>query len=54
MVALVLFTRNRAIMGNFANGRLTDIAAIVGTVVILCLNAVLLLQTFGIPIPGLN
>ncbi|MGG6896833.1 MULTISPECIES: Nramp family divalent metal transporter [Rhizobium] len=54
MVALVLFTRNRAIMGNFANGRLTDIAAIVGTIVILCLNAILLLQTFGIPIPGLS
>lgn len=54
MIALVLFTRNRAIMGNFANGRLTDIAAIVGTIVILCLNAILLLQTFGIPIPGLN
>ncbi|NTF45522.1 Nramp family divalent metal transporter [Rhizobium rhizogenes] len=54
MIALVLFTRNRAIMGNFANGRLTDITAIVGTIVILCLNAILLLQTFGIPIPGLG
>ncbi|OCJ07163.1 divalent metal cation transporter [Rhizobium sp. AC27/96] len=54
MIALVLFTRNRAIMGNFANGRLTDITAIVGTIVILGLNAILLLQTFGIPIPGLS
>jgi manganese transport protein len=54
MIALVLFTRNRAIMGNFANGRLTDIAAIIGTVIILCLNVVLLLQTFGVPIPGLG
>ncbi|WP_267551712.1 Nramp family divalent metal transporter [Rhizobium rhizogenes] len=54
MIALVLFTRNRAIMGNFANGRLTDITAIVGTIVILGLNAILLLQTFGIPIPGLG
>ena len=53
MVALVLFTRNRAIMGEFANGRLTDIVAIIGTVIILCLNVVLLLQTFGVPIPGL-
>ena len=53
MIALVLFTRNRAIMGEFANGRITDIAAIVGTVAILCLNAVLLLQTFGVLIPGL-
>ena len=54
MVALVLFTRRRDIMGEFANSRLTDMAAIVGTVVILCLNAVLLLQTFGVPIPGLS
>ncbi len=53
MVALVLFTRRRDIMGEFANGRLTDIAAIVGTGLILCLNAVLLVQTFGIAIPGL-
>lgn len=54
MIALVLFTRNRAIMGNFANGPLTDITAIVGAIVILCLNVILLLQTFGIPIPGLS
>jgi manganese transport protein len=53
MIALVLFTRRRDIMGEFANGRLTDIAAVAGSVVILLMNAVLLLQTFGIPIPGL-
>ncbi len=53
MVALVLFTRNRRIMGEFANSRLTDVAAIVGTAIILVLNVVLLLQTFGVNIPGL-
>jgi len=53
MIALVLFTRRRDIMGEFANNRLTDVAAIVGTVIILVLNVVLLLQTFGVPIPGL-
>jgi manganese transport protein len=53
MIALVLFTRRRDIMGEFANSRLTDMAAIVGSVIILCLNVVLLLQTFGVPIPGL-
>ena len=53
MFALVVFTRRRAIMGEFANGRLTDIAAVAGAVIILALNAVLLLQTFGISIPGL-
>jgi len=54
MIALVMFTRNPAIMGSFSNKRLLDIAAIVGTVIILCLNAVLLLQTFGGPVPGLG
>ena len=53
MVALVLFTRRRDVMGEFANGRWTDIAAIGATAIILSLNAVLLLQTFGVAIPGL-
>jgi len=53
MIALVLFTRRRDIMGEFANNRLTDLAAIAGTAIILVLNVVLLAQTFGINIPGL-
>ncbi len=53
MIALVLFTRKRAIMGTFANSVATDLAAIAGTAIILVLNAVLLLRTFGVPIPGL-
>jgi manganese transport protein len=53
MIALVLFTRRRDIMGEFTNGRLTDITAVVGTFIILVLNVVLLLQTFGVYIPGL-
>ncbi len=53
MIALVLFTGRVSIMGEFANGRLTRVAAIVGTIVILFLNAILLLQIFGVPIPGL-
>jgi manganese transport protein len=40
-------------MGEFANSRLTDIAAVIGTIIILLLNVILLLQTFGVPIPGL-
>ncbi len=54
MVALVLFTARRDIMGRFANGRWTSAAAIVGATVVLALNVVLLLQTFGVPIPGLS
>ena len=53
VIALILFTRRRDVMGEFANSRLTDIAAIAGTAAILILNVVLLLQTFGVPIPGL-
>jgi manganese transport protein len=53
MIALVLFTRRRDIMGRFANGRLLDAAAILGSIVVLTLNAILLLQTFGVTIPGL-
>lgn len=54
MVALVAFTRRRDIMGAFANNRLTDAAAITGTTVVLGLNAILLLQVFGVGIPGLS
>jgi manganese transport protein len=53
MVALLIFTRRNDIMGQFANGRLTNVAAILGTIVILSLNALLILQTFGVTIPGL-
>ena len=48
MIALVRFTGRRDIMGEFANGRLTQIAAIAGAIIVLCLNLVLLLQTFGV------
>ena len=53
MVALVMFTRRRDIMGPFANSRLTDAAAVFGTAVIVALNVVLILQVFGASIPGL-
>ena len=54
MIALLMFTRRRDIMGAFVNSRLTNTIAVVGTVAVLLLNAVLILQTFGVPIPGLN
>jgi manganese transport protein len=53
MIALVIFTRQADIMGSFANRKLTDVLAIVGATIVLILNAVLLLQTFGVNIPGL-
>src|SRR6267154_5297910 len=53
MIALLMFTRRPDIMGAFANGRATNAAALLGTAVVLALNAFLILQTFGISIPGL-
>jgi manganese transport protein len=53
MIALVIFTRRRDIMGAFANSRVVNAAAILGTAVILVLNVILILQTFSVNIPGL-
>jgi manganese transport protein len=53
MIALVMFTRRRDIMGAFVNKQLTNAVAIGGTAIILALNAVLILNTLGVPIPGL-
>ena len=53
MVALVLFTSRRDIMGEFVNPRPTIVAAVTATIVVLSLNLVLILQSFGVPIPGL-
>jgi manganese transport protein len=54
MIALLMFTRRPEIMGAFANGRTTNVAALSGTAVVLALNVFLILQTLGIPIPGLS
>jgi manganese transport protein len=53
MIALLIFTRRTDLMGRFANGRLTHLAGLVGTAVVLLLNAFLILQIFGVDIPGL-
>ncbi|WP_321953635.1 Nramp family divalent metal transporter [Paraburkholderia bannensis] len=53
MIALIVFTSRRDIMGEFANSRAVHYAALAGTTVVLVLNAVLILQTFGFAIPGL-
>ncbi len=54
MISLLMFTRRTDIMGKFANSRLTQIAALVGTAIVLVLNTFLILQTLGVPIPGLS
>jgi len=53
MIALLIFTGRRDIMGEFADGKLMRIAALAGTAAVLFLNTILLLQTFGVNIPFL-
>ena len=54
MIALLIFTGRRDIMGDFTNGRITRIAALIGTAVVLALNFFLIAQTLGLEIPGLS
>ena len=52
MISLLIFTSRRDIMGQFANSRLTFLAALLGTALVLLLNIFFILQIFGLPMPG--
>jgi len=54
MIALIILTGRRDLMGSFANRRLTSVMASSGAIVVLALNALLVAQIFGVPIPGLS
>ena len=54
MISLLIFTSRRDIMSQFVNSRLTFVAALVGTIVVLLLNIFLILQTIGVPILDLS
>jgi len=54
MVALLILTGQRRVMGDFVNSRLMQALAIAASVIVLGLNTVLLLQTAGVAIPGLG
>lgn len=47
MIALAMFTRSADIMGEFANSRAVDVAAILGASLVLALNVVLIAQALG-------
>lgn len=53
VLAMLILSRRRSVMGEFVTGRLTAIAAGAATVVVLALNVILISQTFGVPVPGL-
>jgi manganese transport protein len=52
LIALVMLSSRRSIMGEFANGPLTRAAAIAAAVLILGLNALLLAHAAGLPLPA--
>ena len=54
VIALVIFTRRRDVMGSLVNRRATSIMAIACTALILALNALLIVQTFGGKVPGIS
>jgi manganese transport protein len=54
MIALLVLSGRRTVMGEFANRRVTQVGAVVAAAVVLTLNLVLLLQTAGIPVPYLG
>ncbi|HYW59250.1 MAG TPA: Nramp family divalent metal transporter [Xanthobacteraceae bacterium] len=47
MIALLMFTRRTDLMGDHANGMVTQAAALAATAVVLALNLVLIVQTLG-------
>ena len=54
MIALLILSRRRDIMGAYANGRMVSLLAVGATLAILGLNGLLVLDAFGAPIPFLS
>jgi manganese transport protein len=54
MIALLVLTRRREVMGSYANGRLTMMTAIAAATVVLGLNLLLVLQLAGVPLSVLG
>ncbi|HDZ83117.1 MAG TPA: divalent metal cation transporter [Roseobacter sp.] len=54
MIALIIFTSRRDVMGSYANGPVVRLLSFAGAAAVLGLNFVLLATTFGVPIPFLE
>jgi manganese transport protein len=54
MIALVVLTGDRRLMGEFVNRPATRIASVVASVLVLSLNTLLVAQTFGVDLPFLD
>ncbi len=53
VIALLILSRRRDVMGDYATGSVAHAGAVIGTMVVLALNVLLLLQTIGIDVTGL-
>jgi manganese transport protein len=54
MIALLVLSGRRDVMGAFVNRRSTQVGAVVAAIVVLALNLLLLLQTAGVPVSFLS
>ena len=56
MIALLVLSGRRDVMGSFVSSRFTRVSAVAAALVVLTLNLVLLLQTVGVTVslPGLH
>jgi len=54
MIALLIFSMRKDIMGEFAVGKLLGSLAAMAAIIVLGLNFVLLGDAFGIPVPFLD
>jgi manganese transport protein len=54
MIALLVLSGRREVMGAFANRRVTQVGAVIAAAIVLALNLVLLLQTLGVPVSFLG
>jgi len=52
MIALLILTRRRDVMGSYANVSLTMAAATAAAAIVLVLNLLLVLQIVGVPLPA--
>jgi manganese transport protein len=52
VIALLMLTRRRDVMGSYACGSLTVAAATVAAAIVLALNLLLVLQIVGVPLPA--
>jgi manganese transport protein len=54
MLALIWLTGRRDVMGDFVNARHVQMGAVAASLLVLALNVVLVMQTFGVPLPLLG